>query len=210
MPKLFRNNNCAKCRRAAEKLFLKGEKCFTAKCPIVQRNYPPGQHGPTQRVRLTGYGEQLKEKQKAKRVYGLRERQFANYVAKASRQKGNTSEALLRFLEMRLDNVVYRLGLAKSRDAGRQLVNHGHFTVDGKKVDIPSYQVKSNQTIAIRAKSQKSKVFEGLSDKLAKLELPSWLAVDATQLTGKILNPPKPEDSKVNFDIKKIIEFYSR
>lgn len=210
MPKTNRNNSCAKCRRAAEKLFLKGEKCSTAKCPLVQRNYPPGQHGPTQRVRLTGYGEQLKEKQKAKRVYGLRERQFANYVAKASEQKGNTSESLLRFLEMRLDNVVYRLGFTKSRDAGRQLVNHGHFTVDGKKVDIPSFQVKSNQTIAIREKSQKSKVFEGLADKLAKLELSSWLSVDAVKLTGKILNNPKPEDTKVNFDIKKIIEFYSR
>lgn len=201
---------CSRCRRAGEKLFLKGEKCNSGKCPLLKRNYVPGQHGLARHSRLSGYGEQLKEKQKAKRSYGLRERQFSNYVAKASSFTGNTSDTLLKFLESRLDNVVYRLGLAKSRPAARQLVSHGFVQVDGKKVDYPAFQVRSNQLISIIPKKSKSKLFENLSQTLAKQELPSWLTVEAQTLVGKVLSAPKPQDIKVNFDPKKIIEFYSR
>lgn len=204
------NNKCNRCRRAGEKLFLKGEKCSAVKCPLIRRGYPPGQHGGSKRVRLTGFGEQLKEKQKAKRIYGLRERQFANYVKKASRQKGNTAEALLELLERRLDNAVFRLGLAKSREAARQMVSHRHFLVDGRSVNISSYEVKPNQVISPRDKSRTKKIFENLAVSLAKYETPVWLFLDANNLTGKVLGRPKTEDIQVNFDPKKIIEFYSR
>lgn len=201
---------CARCRRAGEKLFLKGDKCFTAKCPVARRGFPPGQHGPTQRVRLTSYGEQLKEKQKAKRVYGLRERQFSNYVAKASKRKGNTAEGLLKFLEKRLDNVAYRLGLAKSRESARQMVSHCHILVDNKRVNIPSFQVEQDQIISIAEKSQSKKLFENLKQTLIKHEVPTWLTLDVEKLSGKVLSEPKVEDIQVNFDPRKIIEFYSR
>lgn len=201
---------CARCRRAGEKLFLKGDKCFTVKCPLTRRGFPPGQHGPTKRVRLTSYGEQLKEKQKAKRVYGLRERQFSNYVAKASKRKGNTAEGLLKFLEKRLDNVVYRLGFAKSRESARQIVSHCHILVNNKRVNIPSFQVESDQIISIAEKSQPKKLFENLKQILIKHEVPTWLSLDAEKLSGKILSEPKVEDIQVNFDPRKIIEFYSR
>lgn len=201
---------CARCRRVGEKLFLKGEKCFSVHCPLIKRNYRPGQHGLDKRARLTGYGEQLKEKQKAKQVYGLRERQFSNYVAQATKIKGNTAAALIQVLERRLDNVVYRLGLAKSREAARQLVSHAHFLIDNKKVNIPSYSVKINQTISVREKSKAKKIFENLSVSLIKQELPGWLSLDVANFSGKVLAMPKSEDIQVNFDLKKIIEFYSR
>lgn len=201
---------CARCRRAGEKLFLKGDRCFTAKCALTRRSFAPGQHGPTQRIRLTGYGEQLKEKQKAKRVYGLRERQFSNYVAKASKRKGNTAEGLLKFLEKRLDNVVYRLGLAKSRESARQIVSHCHILVDNKRVNIPSFQVEPDQVISIAEKSQLKKIFENLKQTLIKHEVPVWLSLNVETLTGKVLAEPKIEGMQFNFDPKKIIEFYSR
>lgn len=201
---------CARCRRAGEKLFLKGDRCFTAKCALTRRSFAPGQHGPTQRIRLTSYGEQLKEKQKAKRVYGLRERQFSNYVAKASKRKGNTAEGFLKFLEKRLDNVVYRLGLAKSRESARQIVSHCHILVDNKRVNIPSFQVESDQVISIAEKSQSKKIFENLKQTLIKHEVPVWLSLNVETLTGKILAEPKIEGMQFNFDPKKIIEFYSR
>lgn len=201
---------CARCRRAGEKLFLKGDRCFTAKCALTRRSFAPGQHGPTQRIRLTSYGEQLKEKQKAKRVYGLRERQFSNYVAKASKRKGNTAEGLLKFLEKRLDNVVYRLGLAKSREGARQIVSHCHILVDNKRVNIPSFQVEPDQVISIAEKSQSKKIFENLKQTLIKHEVPVWLSLNVETLTGKVLAEPKIEGMQFNFDPKKIIEFYSR
>lgn len=201
---------CARCRRAGEKLFLKGDRCFTAKCALTRRSFAPGQHGPTQRIRLTSYGEQLKEKQKAKRVYGLRERQFSNYVAKASKRKGNTAEGLLKFLEKRLDNVVYRLGLAKSRESARQIVSHCHILVDNKRVNIPSFQVEPDQVISIAEKSQLKKIFENLKQTLIKHEVPVWLSLNVETLTGKVLAEPKIEGMQFNFDPKKIIEFYSR
>ncbi|MBI5022797.1 MAG: 30S ribosomal protein S4 [Candidatus Magasanikbacteria bacterium] len=211
MPKADRITiQCARCRRAGEKLFLKGDRCFGAKCALTRRGFPPGQHGPTQRVRLTSFGEQLKEKQKAKRVYGLRERQFSNYVAKASKRKGNTAEGFLKFLEKRLDNVVYRLGLAKSRESARQIVSHRHVLVNNKRVNIPSFQVEPDQVVSIAEKSQSKKIFENLKQTLAKHELPAWLSLDVEKLSGKILAEPKIEGMQFNFDPKKIIEFYSR
>lgn len=211
MPKSDRVTiQCARCRRAGEKLFLKGDRCFTAKCALTRRSFAPGQHGPTQRIRLTSYGEQLKEKQKAKRVYGLRERQFSNYVAKASKRKGNTAEGLLKFLEKRLDNVVYRLGLAKSRESARQIVSHCHILVDNKRVNIPSFQVESDQVISLAEKSQSKKIFENLKQTLIKHEVPVWLSLNVETLTGKILAEPKIAGMQFNFDPKKIIEFYSR
>ncbi len=211
MPKPDRKTiQCARCRQVSEKLFLKGEKCFTAKCPLTRRSYPPGQHGTERKRRLTGYGEQLKEKQKAKRVYGLRERQFRNYMKKAFEKRGNTANTLLEFLERRLDNVIYRLGLAKSRAMARQMVNHAHFLIDGRKVNIPSFQVNPNQTITLAEKSKKLKAFENLAQTLVKHEAPSWLAFDLSNLTAKVLSAPKVEDIQTNFDPKKIIEFYSR
>lgn len=201
---------CGRCRQAGEKLFLKGEKCFLVKCPLSRRSYPPGQHGPGRRRRLTSFGEQLREKQKAKFVYGLRERQFSNYVKKASQKKANTADILLELLERRLDNVIYRSGLAKSREMARQLVSHAHFLVNGRKVNIPSYQVRPNQLISLSEKSKKMIIFENIAPALAKHETPAWLSLDINNLTIKVLSLPKPEELQINFDPKKIIEFYSR
>lgn len=216
MAKVLKNSVCSKCRRAGEKLFLKGEKCFSPKCALIKRNYTPGMHGPDKKPgRLTSYGEQLKEKQKAKRTYGLRETQFSNYVNKASKESGNTTESLIRFLEMRLDNVVYRLGLAKSRRMGRQIVSHAHVLVNGKKVNIPSFQVKPNQIISLSEKVlERKKIFENILPNIGKQEVPVWLVLEADKIAkkinGKVLGYPKLEDVTLEFDPKKIIEFYSR
>jgi len=203
------NSKCAKCRRAGEKLMLKGEKCLSAKCPMTKRNYPPGMHGPNaRRGKGSGYGKQLAEKQKAKRVYCLVEKQFANYVAEASRKVGDTSKYLTLYLESRLDNVVYRAGLAKSRMAARQMVGHGLIAVNGRKVDIPSCRVKVGDTVGVKSSAMGKKIFQGLSEKLAKYEAPSWLAVNAQSLSAKVLNPPSVDNPI--FNAKVIIEFYSR
>ena len=210
------NSVCSQCRRAGEKLFLKGEKCFSPNCLIVKRNTVPGQHGNAKQPRRpTSYGLQLREKQKAKQIYGLREKQFSSYVAKSTRKKGNTTDALLKALETRLDNVIFRLGFAKSRAAGRQLVSHKHVLVNGKKVNIPSFQVKVNEVISVEQKFvEKSKLMENIFAVLAKKEVPTWLALDADQNTkkvsGKVLGLPKLEEMTLEFDPKKIIEFYSR
>ncbi len=191
------------CRKYGEKL------CDSAKCPVTRRSYPAGQHGPSQRRRkVSGYGKQLREKQKVKMIYGLLERQFAKYVAEASKKTGDTSKFLLQYLEARLDNVVYRMGLAPSRAAARQLVSHGHITVNGQKVNIPSYRVRVGEAVALKTTSKQSKLFEKTSETMAKKEVPSWLAVDAKALTGKILNSPTIENP--NFDARSIIGFYSR
>lgn len=202
------NVQCARCRRAGEKLFLKGEKCFTAKCPLVKYNYAPGEHGSSRRRRLSSYGVQLQEKQKAKFSYRLRERQFRNYVKKAVRQAGNTADHLLELLEARLDNVIYRLGLAKSRTMARQLVSHVFFLINGRRVNIPSFQVKANQTISLTDKAKKTKIFENFSP--AQKNLPAWLSFNPENLTAKVLSLPKIDEIQINFDPKKIIEFYSR
>jgi small subunit ribosomal protein S4 len=191
------------CRKYGEKL------CDSVKCPVVKRKYPPGVHGPDQKhPKLSGFGKQLREKQKAKGIYGILERQFANYVEEASRKTGDTSKILLNYLESRLDNVVYRIGLASSRRLARQLVSHGHVLVNGKKVDIASYRVRVGESISLKEKSKKSKLFEQTSDKLAKQEAVSWLGIDAKTFSGRVLNAPVAENP--NFDAKLIIEFYSR
>lgn len=200
---------CKKCRRAGEKLFLKGEKCFSAKCPLIKRNFPPGVHGSKKAGRMTNYGQQLKEKQKAKRIYGLREQQFKNYFVKSFQKTGNTSEWLFRFLESRLDNTIYRLGLASSRTKARQLVSHGHFTVNGKKVNIPSFGVKTGDEIKIKENKAKKKVFSDLEETLkSKKEAAPWLSLDG--LTGKVTSLPKLGDLDAGIDWQTIIEFYSK
>jgi len=210
------NSECKKCRSAGEKLFLKGEKCFSPKCTMVKRDYAPGAHGANKKPsRVTVYGGQLKEKQKAKRIYGLRETQFSNYVAKATGRKGNTADELIKSLEMRLDNVIFRLGLAKSRPMARQIVSHMHILVDGKKVNIPSFQVKPNQVITIVPKIlEKGKLFTEIMVNIGKRELPSWVVLETNKadnkISGKILSDPKVAEMTLEFDPKKIIEFYSR
>ncbi|OGL72301.1 30S ribosomal protein S4 [Candidatus Uhrbacteria bacterium RIFCSPHIGHO2_12_FULL_57_11] len=193
------------CRRVGERL------CASDKCPAVRRPYAPGAHGPSQgRLRLTTYGTQLREKQKAKTVYGILERQFRRYFEDAKRKKGDTAEFLIRLLEMRLDNVIFRLGLAKTRDQARQLVSHGHITVDGKRVNIPSFQVRVGQAVAVSDKSKSSPYFAAVLPGLAKREPPSWLSIDPAAGAGKILSNPSGEELKQNFDTNMIIEFYSR
>lgn len=204
------NARCAQCRREGEKLFLKGERCNLTKCGIVRRGYPPGVHGPKGKIRLTGYGTQLREKQKTKHIYGILERQFRNYFEKAIKRKGDTSEFLLQLLEMRLDNVVYRLGIGKSRQQARQLVGHGLLFVNGKKVTIPSFQVKIGDVVSIRTSAAAKKVFQNLPQTLAKVEAPLWLALDAEKIEGKVIRKPTKDDVKTQFDLKMIIEFYSR
>ncbi|NCD00917.1 30S ribosomal protein S4 [bacterium] len=180
------------------------------KSPLVRRNYPPGFHGPKGRGRLSDYGQQLAQKQKAKVIYNLREKQFKLTFDKAQKMKGDAGLNFLTLLEMRLDNVIYRLGLANSRPAARQLINHAHITVDGKKVNIPSYKVKLGQEISIRQKSIKNKYFENIKNSLDIKDLPSWLSLDAKTLNGKILHKPKLEDMDQSIDTQAIVEFYSK
>lgn len=175
----------------------------------MKRNTPAGQHGATRkRAKLSNYGKQLREKQKAKRLYGILEKQFANYVAEASKKTGDTSKILVQYLESRLDNVVYRSGLAPSRAAARQAVRHGHITVNGKKLDIPSYRVRVGDAIGVHAGSQKSKLFATIGEALAKKEFPSWINVKSADLSAKVLNAPVLDTP--NFDAAAIIGFYSR
>ena len=202
---------CKQCRRAGEKLFLKGERCFTPKCAVVRRNYPPGIHGiKGGKKKLSEYGFQLREKQKAKKEYGLMEGQFKLTFKKAKEQKGDMSENFLKLLETRLDNVVYRLGFASSRSQARILVSHGHFLVDDKKVNIPSYNLKKGHVIKIKQSSQRKKIFNILPEKLKKTEAPAWLNLDAKELTGKILHSPVLNEIKTNIDAQAVIGFYSR
>jgi small subunit ribosomal protein S4 len=201
---------CKLCRRAGEKLFLRGERCFSSKCAIVKRNYPPGVHGPAGAPRLTSYGLQLKEKQKAKRIFGLSEKQFKNYYLKAKRIKGDTSEIFLQLLERRLDNVVYRLGFAKSRNQARQLVSHRHILLNGRINNKPNTQVKVNDVISIKPSSRTKAIFRYLQDTLSKHETPNWLKLNPKDFSGQVIALPKMGDMQYNFDIKTIIEYYSR
>ncbi len=201
---------CKQCRREGEKLFLKGERCSSPKCAMVKRNYPPGVHGVKRPGRLTSYGQQLRAKQKAKRIYGLLETQFKNYFKKAMYKKGDTGETFLQLLELRLDNIVYRLGLARSRKQARQLVGHGHFLVNDKKVNIPSYQLKVNDVISIREKSRESADFTNLAKKLEKHKISDWLVLDMKELKGKVVSIPSLDEVKQTINIKLIVEYYSR
>jgi small subunit ribosomal protein S4 len=201
---------CKQCRRAGEKLFLKGERCNTAKCAIVKRNFPPGQHGPKKgKQRLSDYGLQLKEKQKAKRQYHILEKQFRLTFERAKRHEGNTSENFLKLLELRLDNVVYRAGFAASRAQARQMVNHGLFTVNDKKADIPSFSVKTGDLIKIKASKKNSKLFSNLAERSKSKEVPGWIHLDKG-LSAKILHQPGIEAINPNFNTQIIVEYYSR
>jgi small subunit ribosomal protein S4 len=204
---------CKQCRRVRQKLFLRGERCFSSKCAMVKRNFPPGLHGPKQAQgeRLSGYGKQLREKQKCKKTYGILERQLHLYYEKAlASKKVNNEVALYRLLELRLDNVVYRAGFAKSRNSARQLVNHGHFCVNSKRVDIPSYQVDLKDKISINLNSQKSPAFANLSESLKNKESVYWLLADDKELSIKLTDLPDPFKIVPEFSLKDIIEFYSR
>ncbi len=201
---------CKQCRREGEKLFLKGDRCSSPKCAMVKKNYPPGIHGAKRRSRQSDYSLQLREKQKAKKLYNLLEKQFKITFNKASQQKGDAGENLLKALETRLDNVIYRLNFASSRSQARQLVNHGHFTVNDKKVNIPSYQVKSGDVIKIRLSSQKNKAFNNLGEKLKKAEAPGWLNLNQKELTGKVLHQPGKDDAEMKINTQMIVEFYSK
>ncbi len=201
---------CRQCRRAGEKLFLKGQRCYTKKCGIEKRNYVPGQHGHNARpAKITDYGKQLREKQKMRQVYRVLEGPFRRYIGEASRRRGVTGENLLQLLEMRLDNVVFRLGFAMSRAQARQLVNHGHFLVNGKRVDIPSYQVRPGQTITVIEGSRRvSTIQDALANRGSKT--PEWLSLDANQFTGSVLAAPRREQVDTTINESTIIEFYSR
>ena len=200
---------CRKCRREGVKLYLKGDKCYSDKCAFTRRNTGPGQHGQA-RKKVSEYGMQLREKQKTRRIYGILERQFRNYFVKAERQKGVTGENLLVLLERRLDNVVYRLGLAASRTQARQLVRHGHFTVNGRKVNIPSYLVKSGDVVAVAASSRELPVFKELAEGLSRKGTPAWLEVTANDLSGRIVRLPNRQDIDLPIQEHLIVELYSR
>ena len=203
-------SSCKQCRRVGEKLFLKGERCSTPKCAMIKRNYAPGFHGPKGKKRLSDYGLQLQEKQKAKKYYGMLEKQFHLTFVKASTKKGDAGKNFLRALETRLDNVVFRLGWATSRSQARQLVTHGHFTVNGRKTDIPSFIFKVGQVLKIRKSSQSNRYFKNVGEKIKKAERPSWLNFDASDLSAKALHEPKESDLPQNFNVQMIIEYYSK
>lgn len=200
---------CRQCRRENLKLYLKGDRCYSDKCAAERRNYPPGQHGQG-RAKFSSYGVQLREKQKVKRMYGLVEKQFRNCFAEAERQKGITGTNLLILLERRLDNMVYRLGFANSRNEARQLVGHNHFQVNGQKVNIPSYLVKVSDVIELREKSRKiAKIGESLEG-VARRGVPSWLELDKDHFRGRILSFPGREDLTMPIKEQLIVELYSK
>jgi len=201
---------CKKCRRTGQKLFLKGERCFSPKCAMVRRPYIPGIHGRSLRRRISEYGRQLIEKQKIRFTYGISEKQLKNYFKEIINQKGNKEELFVKKLESRLDNVVFRLGWASSRKSARQLVSHGHILVNGKKVDIPSFQVKKGDVIKIKEKSKQKKPFKDLSTLLKKYEPPRWLSLDKKKLEGKVKGEPTIEDMGKISELNMVIEYYSR
>ena len=201
---------CRLCRREGMKLFLKGERCYTEKCAIEKRNLPPGQHGKLRKAKLVGYGLQLREKQKVKRIYGVLENQFRRYFEVADRTRGITGETLLQLLERRFDNVIYRLGLATSRAQARQLVRHGHFLVNGKKVDIPSYSVKAGDTITVRGTSAQNASIVHAMEEVKGRGIPEWLTFDSGQMTGRIQSLPTRAQINLPVQEQLIVELYSK
>ncbi len=201
---------CRLCRREGMKLFLKGERCYTEKCPVEKRNFPPGQHGKRRAAKLAGYGLQLREKQRLKRIYGVLEDQFRLYFESAERQRGITGEILLQLLERRLDNVVYRLGLATSRPQARELVRHGHFAVNGRKVDIPSFLVKAGDTIVVKARSQKNVTIQHAMEEVKGRGVPEWLQLQPAQFEGRIVSLPTRAQINLPIQEQLIVELYSK
>jgi small subunit ribosomal protein S4 len=205
----YTDAKCRLCRREGCKLFLKGEKCYKTSCPFEKRPVAPGQHG-AGRHKVSEYGQQLREKQKTKRIYGVLEKQFRGYFDAADRMKGVTGENMLSLLERRLDNVVYRLGFAPSRSTARQLVTHAHFTVNGKNVNIASFQVKEGDVIAVKETKRDSKYFEAFKSTEKTTNVPKWLEYDAEKLAGKVVALPKREDIDSQIQEYMIVELYSR
>lgn len=201
---------CRKCRREGAKLYLKGDRCYSRKCGIEKRNFPPGQHGQGRQAKLSDYGHQLREKQKLRRIYGLGEKQFRRSVTEAIRVPGVTGEQLLQLLELRLDNVVYRLGMATSRPQARQLVNHGHFIVNGKKVNIPSYRVRVDDLIGVRERSEKVAPIVSAVEASAGRGVPAWLAMDLSARTGKVSLLPTRDEIDTDVQESLVVEYYSR
>ena len=206
---------CRLCRREGMKLYLKGERCIGPKCPIVkrspQRNFPPGQHGQKRTRRPSEHGLQLREKQKIRRFYGIMERQFRKHFQAAARQGGVTGENLLRILEMRLDNVVYRLGFADSRPQARQLVRHGHFWVNGRKTDVPSYACRPGDVIEIRPQSRDKEYFKVVAEVLNSRRVPDWLTMSPTEMSGQVVSPPTRDQIDIpSVNEQLVVEFYSR
>ena len=201
---------CRLCRREGQKLFLKGDRCYTDKCAVVARSYPPGQHGQGRRMKNSEYGLQLREKQKAKRYYGILEKQFRGYFDLADRRPGQTGENLLSILETRLDNVVYRLGFAMSRAEARQLVSHGHFTVNGRKVTVPSFLVKPGMMITLRERSRSLEKIRSSVEANAFRQPPKWLEYDAANMIAKVNALPAREDIDLPIEEHLIVELYSK
>jgi len=204
---------CKLCRREGQKLFLKGERCLSPKCAIETRNFIPGDHGrkATFRRKTSDFGTQLREKQKARRIYGIMERQFRRYFKEANRRAGMTGATLLSMLESRLDNVVYRLGFADSRAQARQLVGHGHFLVNGTKTDIPSFQVKIGDTVTVRPSSRSSVYFKDRSQLMQGIRnVPGWLNLNLAEMSGSMINNPSREDIEIPLNEQLIVEYYSR
>lgn len=200
---------CRLCRREGTKLYLKGDRCYSDKCSVVKRNYAPGQHGQG-RKKASEYGVQLREKQKVRRIYGVLENQFRTYFDKAERMKGVTGENLLMLLESRFDNVVYRLGFASSRVDARQLVRHGHFTINGKKANIPSIHLKTGDVVAVREKSIDSPKLKALVESAGSRMVPAWLELDKENYSGKLISAPTRADIDAEIDEQLIVELYSR
>lgn len=207
---MMENAKCKTCRALGEKLFLKGERCFSPKCAIIRRPYPPGMHGKSKRRRPSEYGQQLKEKQKVRALYGVGERQFQRYVDEAGREAGRVGEQLMAKLEARLDNAVFRAGFALSRSIARQLVTHGHFTVNARRVDIPSFVVAPGMAIAVRPASRGRTPFHELVERLAKHTAPAWLELDAEALAARVVARPVPTDVSAIANIPLVVEYYSR
>mgnify|MGYP002646252076 CR=1 FL=1 len=205
----YKDEQCRVCRREGQKLFLKGSRCYTDKCSITRRNYAPGQNG-QKKKKLSEYGTQLREKQKTKSFYGIQEKQFRKYFEMASNKKGITGENLLQLLESRLDNVVYRLGYGSSRAQARMLVTHGHFEVNGKKVDIPSYLVKAGDVIAVREIRKDSKIIKENVEANAARPVPEWLEKDEKTLSGKVIRLASREDVDLPVEEHLIVELYSK
>lgn len=206
----MKESPCKKCRRAGQKLFLKGERCFTPKCAMVKKPYVPGVHGKKRRRALTEYGLQLAEKQKLKIIYGVSEKQLKKYFKEAAKSKGVATEVLLTKLETRIDNVIFRLGLAESRAKARQIVSHGHILLNNRKVDIPSVHVKKEDIIQIKNSSLNKMIFKSLETRLKKFKPPTWLFLNKENWQAGVLAQPSKEEMEAPADLQMIVEYYSR
>jgi len=202
--------SCKLCRREGIKLYLKGDRCYSEKCAVARKGYPPGVHGRSRRQKVSEYGLQLREKQKTRRIYGVLEKQFKRYFKEADRRKGVTGETLLQILESRLDNIIFRMGLARSRSEARQLIRHGHFAVNARKVDIPSYLIRPGDVISVRDNSRSSAYFKEVAQWGGSQGVGDWLEVDREQLTGKVVRLPLREEMDVPISEHLIVELYSR